>query len=347
VNADALREGLTVEVDLGWETEHALVFEGVIRQVRPSAQEGSHRIEVIAYDPSIRLQAPPREPNVARQHVGTLEAILRAIVERHQITFGAVQIDPMPSWTENDPLRQGLRTDWVFIQDLAEEYRARAFVEVNATPSDAPDVRQRGGRPRFYFTSEDVLLSQEPLGKLMYCRGMGRLLDFQYQRVSSGASPSSSTTVTNPETGEPETVEGAPPTDAPPPQASDSRASRAEAVQGAARARDYQAGVQASADAEVHPDDVASRREVAGLPSSPELAERLIRQDRTRILGFSGRGTAMGTVFLRAKGSVEIQGLATWAAGRWYAHRVNHLIQRQRSGKKTQLTYRTQFEATR
>ncbi len=176
---------------------------------------------VVAYDLSTQLQAGRRDPS--RQHTGTLEAILTAILSPTGIPIGNVAIDPMPSWTEEEPLRQGDRTDWELIQDLAEEYRARAFVEVNVASTDSAAVRRRGGRSRFYFVSESSLLAQDPMGRLTYCPGHGQLLEFGYRRVGSGASPSASAIVADPLTGE--TVEhAAPPTATePPPTASAER----------------------------------------------------------------------------------------------------------------------------
>lgn len=343
-NADALQEGESVRVELGWETENALAFEGCVRQVRPVAQ-GTSRVEVVAYDLSTRLTTGPRPPS--RQHVGTLEEILTAILERHTIPMGSVQVDPMPSWSEDDPLLQQNQNDWQFIQAQAEEYRSRAFVEVNAEESDSEAVRERGGSSRFYFISEQALLDQDPMGKLLYCPGMGRLLEFDYTRIASGASPSASTTVSNPDTGDTEARAGPEPAVGPDPEVSPDRSSGVETTHGEGRARSYEGGVEVAADAETQPEALRARDTVAGLPSSPELAERLVQQDRTRILGFHGRGLAMGTVFLRAKGPVEIEGLATWAQGRWYVSRVNHILQRTRVNGDTQLTYRSRFVATR
>lgn len=343
-SSDALQEGMHVEVELGWETEHALVFEGIVKQVRAVAQ-GTHGVEVVAYDLSARMQTQPPELN--RQHVGGLDKILEAIVKRHNIPFGSVKIDPMPTWTKEKPLLQGNRTDWQMIQDLAEEYRSRAFVEVNATPEDSEEIRKRGGQARFYFASEKVLLEQKPMGRLLHCRGMGSLLEFRYERVASGASPSTSTTVTNPDTGEADVNAGPPTARGPEPGVLPERSKRAAEVLGPGRADDHKAGVQMAADAKVKPDDLRAKKTAAGLPSDPELAKRVIEQDRTRALGFHGTGLAMGTVFLRAKGAVEIDGLATWTAGAWYVTRVNHVVERETLNKRTRLTYRTRFTATR
>lgn len=343
-NSDALREGAFVAIELGWESERAAVFEGCVRSVEPAAGNG-HRVTVVAHDLSTRLQAARRDPS--RQHTGTLESILTTILAPTGIPVGSITVDPMPSWTEEEPLRQRDRTDWELIQDLAEEYRARAFVEVNRAESDTAAVRARGGTSRFYFVSESALLAQDPMGKLIFCPGHGRLLEFEYRRAGSGASPSASTAVADPDSGAPVTHAGPAAATEPPATASAERASRAGAVIGESRARAYEAGVEVTSAAPVQPDQLRATDTVTGLPSDPRRAQRRIQQDRTRILGFSGDGVAMGTVFLRAKGAVEIEGLATWAAGNWYVSRVNHMVQRTRVQDRTQLTYRTKFKATR
>jgi phage protein D len=344
-NSDALQEGEKVQIEVGWETEHALVFEGYIGRTDTTSRElASNRIRVVAKDPSRIMTS---QPAVTREHVGTLEEILTAIMARNSIPMGRVSIDPMPNWTEQDSLRQVCANEWAFIQELAEVYRARAFIEVNTAEEDSEAVRERGGSARFYFVSESVLLEQEPMGKLLYCRGMGGLLEFEYTRVASGASPSAAATVTNPDTGAEEARTGPPPAEGPVPEASEDRSARVEAVHGSGRSASYGGSVQVAADAEVQPTALRARSTLSGIPSSPALAELRVQQDRTRILGFNGRGLAMGTVFLRAKGSVEIDGLATWAKGRWYVSRVNHVVQRTRVADATQLTYRSRFVATR
>ncbi len=42
-NADALREGLSLTIELGWETERAAVFEGCLRQRRPRCRQRATR----------------------------------------------------------------------------------------------------------------------------------------------------------------------------------------------------------------------------------------------------------------------------------------------------------------
>ena len=86
-------------------------------------------------------------PIEGRQHVGSLKDILGKIADG-KVPLADVKVDPMPSWTKDKPLDQLNRTEWQMIQDLAEEYRARAFIEVNASPKDVEKDRASGGRPK-------------------------------------------------------------------------------------------------------------------------------------------------------------------------------------------------------
>jgi hypothetical protein len=61
----------------------------------------------------------------------------------------------------------------------------------------------------------------------------------------------------------------------------------------------------------------------------------------------SGHGVATGTVKLRAKSLVTIQGVAPWAEGDWYVTKVNHVYTRERINNRTRSSYYTKFTATR
>lgn len=346
INSDGLQEGMAVRIELGWETEHALAFVGHVRSVRSLAGgDSQHRVEATCMDLSSYFMLKPTIEG--RQYVGTLREIIESITNRVGLTFGDVVLEAMPKFSADDPLNQYARTDWQMLQDLAEFYRARCFVEVNASETDDEEALASGGVPRLYFISEQALLDQAPMGTLVYCRGMGRLLDFDYKRVSSGSSPALTVATIDPDTGVTVTQETAPPPPATQTPPSATRSDQANDVLGPARAADHAAAKQNAADAPVQPADQRAQRIDAGVPSDLKQGEQRIRQDPTRILGYQGSGTAMGTVFLRAKGSVDIQGIASTAAGRWYVKRVNHIVQRATIGRETRLTYRTRLEATR
>jgi phage protein D len=350
-NTDAIREGNEVRIEMGWRSEHALLFVGRVHRTQTAAQaSGGSRITVTCLDVSVRMNGRPATPN--RQHVGTLRDILTALATEAEIAMGEVRLDPMPSWSVEDPLPQGTKTTWQMIQDLAEEYGARAFVEVNSQPGDTDAQREAGGVPRLYFISMDAMLAQEPLGRLTYCAGFGSLQQFDITRVGGGAAPSAETTVVDPVSGEVRTESGPPPASDPPASLSPGQTSGLATTASQPAARAAEAAVDLANRQPVQPNHVRPRARPAGTPSDPALARRLVRQDPTRVLGLFGQGLAMGTVFLRAKGCVEIDGLASSANGRWYLRRVNHIIeqatQTNAGGRRlTRQTYRTRIEATR
>ncbi|MES2055445.1 MAG: hypothetical protein V4564_05840 [Pseudomonadota bacterium] len=344
--SDVLRPGATVRIELGWETEYALAFVGRIASTRSLAGAGPQgRIEVTCKDQSYLFDTRP--PLGERKYTGTVTDIVTRIAKRVNMPIGKIDVATGKTWTETEACQQRDRTDWEFLQDLAEESRARAFVEVNADPGDKEAVKLAGGEPKLYFMSEDALIAQEPMGTLLYCRGMGKLLQFEYKSVGSGASPAASATVANPDTGAPETGATPPAPPEPQPAPSAGRTDQVTDVLGAARANDHAQGMQVASDAATQPTALRATKEPTGGPSDPAARDRRIKQDKTRILGYTGTGTAIGTVFLRAKGPVKIDGLASWASGRWYVRRVNHIFERTALDKKISVSFRSKFEATR
>src|SRR6266508_1063662 len=66
---DFVQEGQTVLVDLGWTTEHAVLFEGVVTRVSGEAtREGRRQVTITALDLSKKMDRQQRSEN----HTGTL-----------------------------------------------------------------------------------------------------------------------------------------------------------------------------------------------------------------------------------------------------------------------------------
>jgi len=325
--AQILREQLRIQVTIGWNSENAMIFEGLVMSPKTEALgNGRQRVTVTAYDLSYRMKQ--RKPEVFTFNSGKLTDALKAIVKKYEsdgISAGDITITPDPSFTNT---KQEGQSDWDFIQELARKYRARAFVEVNDSKS------------KFYFVSEKSLLKGDPMGTLHYCPGGGgeKLVEFTYQRIGSGAAPSSTVTVIDPKTGEPSTKTADPPApDAPLEVAPDADSQLTQAADVASTAKSE----------ESRPTPVA-----IGFPSDEDKASRLIEPDPTRIVGFYGTGTAIGTIKLRAKGKVTIKGSAPWAEGDWYVHKVNHIFTRlvakdKELKEQNRSTYQTKFSATR
>jgi hypothetical protein len=319
-----------VLISLGWTQQNALIFEGIVKGVKVDAMgTGQSRVTLTAYDLSYKMMQNKTKDRAFTS--GKLSDALQEIVgDYFDIIVGKITIDPDPLFTPDSPWRKvSGKSDWDFIQEKAVDCNARAFVEVNDQLS------------QFYFVSEQSLLRGDPMGVLHYCPGgVGPLLEFSYQRVASGASPTASATVVDPDTGNPVTQEAEPP---PPDRPIEVAAGATDQVLQAAT-------VMASAPGQ--PKDARPKIVVPGLPPDVARAQQTVRQDPTRILGFSGNGTARGTIMLRAKGKVTISGLPPWAEGDWYVHKVNHVYTRiavdDRQAKATdRSTYRAKFSVTR
>lgn len=354
ISTDVIRPEAPIRIEMGWEGEHAVLFLGRVHRIESYARSGEiGRLRFSCRDMSELLNVRP--PTDAREHAGPLNTILGQLATEAHLTLGTVAIDPMPTWPDEPGSRlvQGSRTNWAMIQEIARDYHARAFVEVNSLPGNRDAAAEVASVAQLYFYSEAAMLAQEPLGKLTLCHGFGSLISFQLTQIGSGAMPSAETTVVDPATGEVRT-ETAPATATVPPAAiTGSALDQHRAVHGDAAARSAEAGLEVTSSSIVPRTDAAVPARTTGLPSDGAMAQRLIQPDPTRTLGQSVTGTAMGTVFLRAKSSVEVEGHSATSNGRWYLRRVNHVIEQARSTPTDPAaplavkTYRTNFEATR
>jgi hypothetical protein len=336
VGISVMESGQSITIELGWTSEHAILFDGVVAPVRGNeSARSSRQLTVVAYDKSYLMNV--RTPQSAIDHTGKLSDILRNIVSAYpqlSIDDAAEQIKPLPDTEfpeEGPPLRQTNRTDLQFIQDIAAHYGARAFVEYNE------------GKSKFYFISESNLLQGDPLGQLRCCGGINQIIEFKYERVSSGAPPRQGATTHDPTTGETVTSERPPATPQTP--AIDSQLS--SDLQSTSRGSDavLTSGTQAAATGPTS-DTLVRESTVVGLPSNPALPQSASeRRDRTRVLGLRGEGLMVGSIKMRAKGKIGIQGIAAWAAGDWYVRLVKHLY---RGGPRPEnASYQTRFIVTR
>jgi phage protein D len=343
-NSQVLQRGMRIRIDLGWVSEYAFLFDGRIhsrRDVTDSRTSGL--LELTCLDRSVDLNRAPTQPG--RLHTGSLRDIVTVLADESDLQVGGVALDPMPSWDEERPLNQINRTAWRLLQDLAETYRSRAFVEVNGSLGD--DDTPPDGEAKLYFMSETALISAAPVGRLGKCHGFSELIEFQTRDIGSGAAPIASVTVTDPETGAPVSTPGAEPPPASPAAISPRQVAELAANQGETRAAEAEAATEIANAAPVQPADTLARRRIEGAPSNPAANEGMIQRDPTRVLGLYGEGTTTGSVYLRAKGSVLIEGIGTGQDGQWYLRRVNHVIERTSIDGRQRSTYRTRFQATR
>jgi phage protein D len=323
---DALCAGSGLVVDMGWTSEHAILFEGDVLWVENSATpNGTRRVKLTALDLASRMfwTKHPHKP-----YTGKLSDIIKSILSEnsaYRIKEGDIKPDPDPEFTETKPLLKRDENDWEFIKRLANEYNARAFVEYN------------GGASKLYFVALSTLVKSKPQGYLHYCGPFSELIDFSCQRLGTNAETLYQAAVHDPTTGD--LVESPAPEAKPPaaPLKPDPSHMADLAKSDPAAGERYKAAFEVAAKATPLPTPQAMGDP---LPSDPQAVATRTKFDPTRELGFRGVGTARGTIKLRAKGKVGISGVAPWAdSNDWYVHQVTHLIQ---NG-----TYLTKFGVTR
>ena len=340
LSAPEFRPDQPIKITLGWESEQALLFSGLVADAQGSAPAGGvATVTLTAYDKSWLMHREQRDTH----HTGALSSVVRTIVAPYTETPpGQVVCDPDPTFAADPPLRQHNLTDLQFLQWLAWRYGHRAFVEVNDE------------RPQFYFVSNHRLMASEPLGVLQWCRGMRQLKEFSYERVASRALRQRVAAIPDPQTGTAAPAQGELPPPVNPPISDPNRAATLGRIDAAERAR-YEAGVEAAA---ATPPPTSQPAPVVGLPSDPTLADAVTTWDPTSVLGLRGRGVAVGTIRLRAKGKVTVEGVPPWAAGDWYVSQAVHSWRRSQAGTSAGAaaagadnrpagTYETAFVVTR
>ncbi|MGY1694623.1 hypothetical protein ACI780_06870 [Geodermatophilus sp. SYSU D00814] len=331
--ADLSFEGLVVRLAVGWQAEQAPIFEGVVTSTRVLAQPTGQRVELTALDFTYRMTLRPYQPG-EWQPGEKLSAVLGRIVGRPEYRITARQIEPADDVTMSTtrPVAHAGLNEWEFVLDQARRQGCLAFLEF-----DGKDAS------KFYFVPVARVASAEPIGTLRYCRGIGELIEFRYERIATGALPVRAASSIDPATGEP--VEQPAPAPRPreplPPPATgrqrDVDAGRRAAVEALAE-------LSAAATAKIEP----RRQQVTGRPSAgADALAAQVTSDPTRELGLNGQGVSVGTVQLRAKSRVLIQGVAPWAEGAWYVTKVNHVYTRERVGQGTRSSYYSKFTATR
>ena len=244
---------------------------------------------------------------------GTLETVVREVAKRNNWTGDLATITCDP----NPKLTE--HNDLKQVNETDYHYLQRLAERYGARAF----VEYNDGKSRFYFVSNRSLLEGKPLGTLEYCRGLNKLIEFKYSSVAARSAKQYVANAVDPVTGDVKTAQGDPAT--PPP---------------------------AAPTASPPPASTATPTATPGQPSDPDLAQRVVVTDPTRVLGLRGEGRAVGTVLLRAKGKVTIAGLAQWAEGDWYVSKAIHTWSDTRTpddlkAKRKRASYETKFSATR
>ena len=329
-----------IVIELGWDSEKARVFEGLVWRVKAraglsSSRPGKRKVTLEALDLSYLMHQGASKPKA--HPPGKLSDIVSALVEPYAIPVGQIKLDNDPQFTDDAPLIQGPMTDWAFLQQLAVRFGARAYVEINDDTS------------QFYFVSESALVGGDPVGGMTFSVGDGPLIEFTCQRMASASAPILAASVVDPQTGEVQAQQAADPEPEDPISVdADEKSSLDQLGDGSGDV--YANAVDVMSQASGKAEDARARENLDGAPSDPDLAQQMTQQDTTRKYGLIGKGVAIGSVNLRAKSLMTINGVAPWADGDWYLRHVRHCVTRGagtggRSGARD--TYRTHFVATR
>jgi hypothetical protein len=334
--ADSIpKEGLKVVVGMGWVTEYAILFQGIITKITTEAQGDVPQLKVVALDPSYQMMLETKQ----NAHNGKVSEIIKNIVDAYKISIGQIEVDPDRIYDEKQQvpvLHQPPKKDWEFIQQLAVDYNARAYVEYN--------VKDTKAGAYFFFQPESKLL-QERMGTLKYCQGYSQLIKFELKRIASSADAQRRTIVIDPTTGEPKITPKPPAAPPEPPKQPDPGAVKDVAKSSPTAANNLEQANTIAAKANVQ--DQRPTVTVPGQPSDITIPERIGKQDPTRVKGMLLTGTAIGNVNLRAKGKLGIKGIPLEGEGDWYVRKAIHIYTHVKEGTKESSTYRTEFEATR
>lgn len=159
--ADALFEGTTVEVDLGYagSGQHALLIRALITKVDLRyPEDGIPMLTLKGEDLSIRMGLQERNQVWRNRRVTD---VVRAIAERYDFADVITDLDPDPR-IEGRSVHQDGTTDLAFLQELAERYHAKCFVELN-----------EDGREVLYFIPERRVLAARRADQLVLRYRMG------------------------------------------------------------------------------------------------------------------------------------------------------------------------------
>jgi phage protein D len=127
VLADILQEGLMVEIDLGRQDAHALIFRGIMTGIRPGfPSQGLPKVEVQAMDSLIQLGL---QPKTRRWWNTSVAQIVRDIAQFNGLGLGDIEPTEDALIDEMRPYHQIEETDLAFLLRLGRDYDSKLYVE--------------------------------------------------------------------------------------------------------------------------------------------------------------------------------------------------------------------------
>jgi phage protein D len=311
--SDALFEGSVAEVDLGYAeaNQHAMMIRATITKVEQTYPEGGiPTVTLKGEDKSIALGLVEKR-KVWRDQ--SISAIVNAVASPYGFSRIDVQLTPEPTITK--PIHQDGKTDLAFLQELADRYHARCFVELDENNHEV----------LFFISERHIVRLRRPERLVLTYRGgpSSNMLNFsprfdssyidRLKQVSDVDKHGQTISTT---AHEPEDVVVW-------------ELDRARLAQASSEDRDriqqlYQVGAQRKRDLQ---QQLTHSHPTVGLVS-PDQADLESTNDslESRRLGMTASGSTYGNIWLRAKSNVEIDGANERFNGVWYVNSVTHKL---------------------
>jgi phage protein D len=317
IYGEAIQEGGKIVIDMGYlPEEHSILMCGIITGVAYHySQKSTAQLTLTVYDESILAAHEAIQKVWTFPEVFTLEQLIYKIALSESWRIGKVKV---PSISLERPLIQHQQSNLAFLLDLAKQYGCRCFLEYDQEI------------PLFYFVLEEKLMSQtQQKQKLVYQKNLLELnASFHIRQLPRKyevrtQDPSSGNWIEKTE--EPE-----PPEDWTLNVGSQAfqqflQESPLDALKvqklflvGQMRRQMYLQKLQ------------SKPRYKTELPRLKESQiELYLEKQETRISGMTAQGRCLGSIWIRPKGTIEIQGISLRFSGDWYIKEVTHSINEQ------------------
>jgi phage protein D len=314
IYSDGLLEGCTVEVDLGYAEpdQHALIMRAIITKVEQTYPEnGVPTLTLKGEDKSILMGLEEKKKVWKNQ---TVTQIVRAIAQPYFQDKVRAELSPDPM-IRSKPISQDGKTDLAFLQELAQQYHAKCFVELDETGAEV-----------LYFMPERRIVTLRRADTLFFRYRAGpdsNLISFSpafdssyIDRLKEVADVDSSGNTVESQEKPPAEVVIWELNDALMAQASQADAAKIRTL--------YAAGVEKKKALQ---QKLAARRPTTGQVIADQAdAEATNDSLEARRMGMTASGSTFGNIWLRAKSNIVVSIPNERFSGEWYVSSVTHKI---------------------
>jgi len=328
IYADAIFEGSSAEVDLGYAeaNQHALMIRATLTKVELTYPDGGvPTLSLQGEDKSIEMGY--QEKKLVRRGK-TVSAIVHAVADPYGFKGGVtIGLTPDPKIGAGLVHQDG-KTDLAFLQELAQKYFAKCFVELDEQGNEVlyfiPERRVvKLRRPddlllQYRMGPASNLISFSPTFETSYVDRQKQIadLDSKGKKVESSKQPPSEVVVWKLDE------------------------SRLGLASSADKDRIHQLYDRGSAKKKKQQTELEKPRPGVGqvVHDQGDVDAQSLSLE-SRKLGMTASGTVAGTIWMRAKSNVLVAGASSRFNGRWYVTGVTHKID---GGG-----YKTDFKAVR